>query len=226
MSNQALTTDDGEGCQQALIAMIHNLGCIDQTQFNAAKETVRTLQNHNDDSRASAAPREWFDGAGRLAWSMDELGRVTSRQYNPLTGRLAQTIEDIDAAIASALRLTPPAGWTLPASGGANLATEYQYDAFCRTTYTETIVGPISITRTDRDGRTTERVQAAYNGTLAGLVSAAISQSDYTAWTTFQTEELGCSRLQWLPCVEPNDFCQVAPGHWDAARMPILGSPA
>ncbi|MGI6417988.1 MAG: hypothetical protein ACOX1P_20230 [Thermoguttaceae bacterium] len=123
--------------------MIHNLGCINQTQLNAAKGTVRTLENHNDGSRASAVQKEWFDDGGRLAWSMDELGRVTSRQYNPLTGRLAQTIEDIDAASAAALQLTPPAGWTLPASGwtlpasgGANLATDYQFDAFGRVTRT------------------------------------------------------------------------------------------
>ena len=67
-----------------------------------------------------------FGDDGRLAWSMNELGRVTSRQYNPLTGRLARTLEDIDAATAAALQLAPPVGWTLPASGGANLATEYQ----------------------------------------------------------------------------------------------------
>ncbi len=211
--------------------MIDNLACINQTQFDTAKGTVRTLQSHNDGSRTSAVRKEWFDDRGNLCWSMDELGRVTSRQYNPLTGRLARTLEDIDAATAAALQLAPPVGWTLPASGGANLATEYQFDAFGRVTrtlgpahtalvagtptsiraaawtfyndaahetrhaqgyalgaspYTETIVGPISITRTDRDGRTTERIQAAYSGTLAGLASATVLQSGYTAWTTYQ----------------------------------------
>lgn len=81
MSNQALTTDEGEGCQQGLIDMIHNLACINQTQFNAAKATVRTLQNHNDVSGASAARKECVDDRGRLARSMDELGRVRCRQY-------------------------------------------------------------------------------------------------------------------------------------------------
>ena len=211
--------------------MIDNLACINQTQFDTAKGTVRTLQSHNDGPRTSAVRKEWFDDRGNLCWSMDELGRVTSRQYNPLTGRLARAIEDIDAATAAALQLAPPVGWTLPASGGANLATDYQFDAFGRVTrtlgpahtalvagtptsiraaawtvyndaahetrhaqgyalaaspYTETIVGPISITRTDRDGRTTERIQAAYSGTLAGLASATVLQSDYTAWTTYQ----------------------------------------
>ncbi len=42
----------------------------------------------------------------------------------------------------------------------------------------------------------------------------------------FLTEELGCSRLQWLPCVEPKDFRTTAPGRWDTAALPLLGTPA
>ena len=42
----------------------------------------------------------------------------------------------------------------------------------------------------------------------------------------FFTEDLGCSYLQWLPCVAPKEFRTVAPGYWDAARMPILGTAA
>ena len=41
----------------------------------------------------------------------------------------------------------------------------------------------------------------------------------------FFTEELGCNRLQWLPCVGHRDFQTTAPGHWDPAQMPVLGSP-
>ena len=48
------------------------------------------------------------------------------------------------------------------------------------------IVGPISITKTDRDGRTTEQIQADLQRHLADLAAATISQSDYTAWTTYQ----------------------------------------
>jgi uncharacterized protein len=42
----------------------------------------------------------------------------------------------------------------------------------------------------------------------------------------FLTEDLGSRRLQWLPCVEPKDFCVSAPGQWDAAKMPIIGTAA
>jgi len=42
----------------------------------------------------------------------------------------------------------------------------------------------------------------------------------------FLTEELGCARIQWLPCAEPKGFRTVSPAQWDTSRMPILGTPA
>lgn len=42
----------------------------------------------------------------------------------------------------------------------------------------------------------------------------------------FLTEELGATRLQWLPCAEPKSLWQVAPGHWNTERMPVVGTPA
>jgi RHS repeat-associated protein len=230
-SQTVYANEDGTGAITTEYAYTWYSGTFQVQQQTITLPAVPTGQNG---SGASAVRKQWFDGRGNLCWSMDELGRVTSRQYNPLSGRLAQTIEDIDAATAAALQLAPPAGWTLPASGGANLATDYQFDAFGRVTRTlgpahtalvagtptsiraaawtfyndvahetrhaqgyatETspgvwttyaIAGPISITRTDRDGRTTEQIQAAYSSTLANLPSATILQSDYTAWTTYQ----------------------------------------
>ncbi|NUN03861.1 MAG: radical SAM protein [Bryobacteraceae bacterium] len=42
----------------------------------------------------------------------------------------------------------------------------------------------------------------------------------------FLTEELGCRRVQWLPCAELKNFRRVAPGRWDTAEMPVVGSRA
>ena len=42
----------------------------------------------------------------------------------------------------------------------------------------------------------------------------------------FLTEELNSRWVQWLPCVESRDFRTRAPGTWDVAEMPILGSEA
>ena len=42
----------------------------------------------------------------------------------------------------------------------------------------------------------------------------------------FLTEDLGSTRLQWLPCVEPKDFQTAPPSNWNTAAMPTLGSSA
>jgi uncharacterized protein len=42
----------------------------------------------------------------------------------------------------------------------------------------------------------------------------------------FLTRELDSPTIQFIPCVEPKSFERVAPGHWDAASMPVVGSPA
>ena len=42
----------------------------------------------------------------------------------------------------------------------------------------------------------------------------------------FLAEELGVRTIQWIPCVEPKDFCTIAPGKWNVDSMPTLGTPA
>jgi RHS repeat-associated protein len=224
------TNEDGTGAVTTAYAYTWYSGTFQVQEQTTTLPEVETNQNG---SGTSATSKQWFDDRGNLAWTMDELGRVTYRQYDSLTGRLRQTIEDLDDATADALQLDIPAGWTLPASGGANQTTDYQYDAFGRMTqslgpahtadlegtptdvrtatwtfYNDaghetrsaqgyavesapetwddfTIVGPVSITKTDRDGRVTGQIQAAYSGTVSGLATATIPQSDYTAWTAF-----------------------------------------
>jgi uncharacterized protein len=41
----------------------------------------------------------------------------------------------------------------------------------------------------------------------------------------FLRRELGSTYLQFIPIVEPKDFETVAPQKWDAARLPVIGSP-
>jgi uncharacterized protein len=41
----------------------------------------------------------------------------------------------------------------------------------------------------------------------------------------FLTRELGVWRVQFISCVEPKVFHQVAPQRWDPENMPIIGSP-
>ena len=41
----------------------------------------------------------------------------------------------------------------------------------------------------------------------------------------FLTRELGARRVQFISCVEPKVFRNVAPQHWDAAILPAVGTP-
>jgi uncharacterized protein len=41
----------------------------------------------------------------------------------------------------------------------------------------------------------------------------------------FLIRELGVHRVQLIPCVEARVFCSVAPQRWDAANIPVVGTP-
>ncbi|MBX7245644.1 MAG: anaerobic sulfatase maturase [Candidatus Sumerlaeaceae bacterium] len=41
----------------------------------------------------------------------------------------------------------------------------------------------------------------------------------------FLTSELGAWKVQFIACVEPTEFRKVAPQHWDAEKMPVVGTP-
>lgn len=42
----------------------------------------------------------------------------------------------------------------------------------------------------------------------------------------FLRDELGSTYMQFIPCVEPKDFRTVAPQHWAADAMPVMGTSA
>ena len=42
----------------------------------------------------------------------------------------------------------------------------------------------------------------------------------------FLRDEVGATRMQFIPVVEPNVFARVAPQYWDENCLPVLGSPA
>ena len=202
----------------------------DTFQVQQQTVTLPAVSTDQNGSGLSTVTRQWYDAEGNLTWTMDELGRVSYYQYDAITGELARSIDDIDAATANGLSLTPPTGWTLPTADGASQTSDFQYDAFGRivrvlgpehtvdvggtatavrtatwtfyndathetryasgyvvvTSGATTIVGPVSITRTDPDGRVTDRIQADYTGTLEDLATATIAQTAYASWTTYQ----------------------------------------
>ena len=74
-----------------------------------------------------------------------------------------------------------------------------------------------------RAARLLQKYDVPFNPlTVVNAVNARHPEEMYR----FLTEDLGCTRLQWLPCVEPKDFRAVAPGRGDPDRMPVLGTAA
>jgi uncharacterized protein len=68
-----------------------------------------------------------------------------------------------------------------------------------------------------------QRYEVLFNTlTVVNVVNARRPAEVYR----FLTEDLGCYRLQWLPCVEPKCFHATAPGRWDADWMPVVGTDA
>jgi uncharacterized protein len=88
------------------------------------------------------------------------------------------------------------------------------------------------------------RVTKGGRPTFRDVVTAATRLRDHGVWFNaltvvnrfnakhpaevylFLTQELGARLVQWLPCVEPKDFCTTAPGYGDRGAMPELGSSA
>jgi uncharacterized protein len=83
--------------------------------------------------------------------------------------------------------------------------------------------GESSFDRVYRAARLLQQYDVPFNPlTVVNAVTARHPDEVYG----FLTEELGCTRLQWLPCVAHKDFRTTAPGYWDPSRMPTIGTPA
>jgi uncharacterized protein len=89
--------------------------------------------------------------------------------------------------------------------------------------YRKSRSGEPSFDRVWRAARLLQQYEVPFNPlTVVNAVTAKHPVEVYE----FLTEELGSTRLQWLPCVAHKDFRTTAPGHWDPARMPTIGTPA
>ena len=130
-------------------------------------------------SNAAATTEQWFDDHGKLTWSMNELGRVTYYGYDSFTGRLTQTIEDIDAATVTSLGLTSPTGWTLPSSGGVNATTDYQHDALGRVTQT---LGPAHMSLSLRERARVRASSARPLGLFTTMPRTRLAPPRATSW--------------------------------------------
>ena len=220
---------------------------------NAIAERITTLPaidpDHNG-SDTSNVRKETYDVDGHVLWSLDERGSFTYNTYDPVTGAIVQTIQDVK----SGQSLTPPTGWGDLPTSGLHVMTDYTHDIRGRITQTlgpahlsplpsgegqgegsvqvrtaswtvyddanhtirtaqgyqvvgtsaYVLINPISITKTDLDGRVIEQIQAVRGSgvTSSGALSSSdtFSQSSYTRWSgnTYSNTLLTSSRVYHL----------------------------
>ncbi len=100
-------------------------------QVEQETTTLPVVSAAENGSGVANTESQYFDANGNLQWEEDGNGSWTYDSYDPITGLLSYSIEDISAAAATALGLAPPA--SLPAAGIA-ARTDYAYDPLGRQT--------------------------------------------------------------------------------------------
>src|SRR4051794_2112201 len=78
------------------------------------------------------AETTYFDTYGRPRWTQDADGFLTVTAYEPFTGAVIETIQDVDSSLTSEFS-DKPSTWTTPTGGGLNLITQYTVDGLGRT---------------------------------------------------------------------------------------------
>jgi YD repeat-containing protein len=74
-----------------------------------------------------------YDVYGREIWTRDADGFITYTQYDPATGAVVKSIQDVDTSRTGDFQ-NLPSGWATPAGGGQHLVTLHEVDALGRDT--------------------------------------------------------------------------------------------
>ena len=186
----AVTTKQWYDIRGNLTWWMNELGRVTYYEYNSL--TGQLTKTIEDIDAAEVTELSLTSPASWTLPTSDGVNAVTEYEYDAL-GRVTQTLGPAHLADVGDITLTNvrTATWTFyndadheTRSAQGYVADETSPGSGVWTTFA--IVGPISITITDRDGRTTEQIQADYTGSVSGLATATISQEDYTAWTTYQ----------------------------------------
>ena len=85
--------------------------------------------------------QEFFDASGNLIWEKDADGNLSCNGYDPVTGLLSETIQNVNATttLPSGVPALSAIGWSFPTPNGASATTDYSYDPLGRVTQ---VLGP------------------------------------------------------------------------------------
>jgi hypothetical protein len=87
----------------------------------------------------------YFDAYGREVWHKDGDGFLRYTAYDPASGAVVKTINDVDTTKTGDFTGLPT-GWSTPTGGGLHLITQYQVDGLGRTTKQTSPAGNVTFT--------------------------------------------------------------------------------
>jgi len=97
--------------------------------------TLPAIPIAQNGSGTSNIREEVFDIYGNLEWIKDERGAITRHKYDIVKGAMIQAIADLDTTQV----IDEPSGWVTATGFGFHLISDYEVDAFGRTTQ---VLGP------------------------------------------------------------------------------------
>ncbi|OAI41010.1 hypothetical protein AYO40_00590 [Planctomycetaceae bacterium SCGC AG-212-D15] len=156
-------------------------GFITRMSFDIVTGAMTQRIDDVNTSLVSDAPSGWITPAG------GGLHLITDYSFDP-EGRIIQVLgpsHTIDiSGVATTIRR---ASWTVYQDGSFQVWSGQGYATGSSPNYSYTLINPVSISITDKDGKPTDSIQATRASTSGALSSSdSFAQSSYTRWTTMQ----------------------------------------
>ena len=185
-SDKEATTQQWFNEQGELVWSMNELGRVNYYQYDSLTNHLQWTIEDLDATTAAS-----LNLTPPTGWTLPTSGGIentTDYQYDALS-RVTQILGTAHLAdVNGSMTLVRTATWTIYHDADHQTWTAQGYVVVA--TQVAVIVGPVSITKTDLDGRVTEQIQATWSGTLAELqvasTATAFPQSSYVAWTTTQ----------------------------------------
>ena len=131
---------DGTGAETTAYSYTWFSGTVQEQSLITTLPVISTAENGSGTAETTAT---WYNIYGQATWTMDADGTIDYAAYDPATGAVVKTINDVNTQDTGDFTGLPT-GWTTPAGDGLELITTMQVDALGRT-----------IEQTDPDGNIT-----------------------------------------------------------------------
>ena len=188
---------DSTGGQTTSYAYTWFTDSLEQQTQTTTYAAVTTAQNG---SGTANSVTDVYNQLGQLIWHKDESGFLTYNEYDPITGGLTKTIQDVNTSATTTFDAsTLPSGWTTPSGAGLNLITTYSVDLLGRQTKKTDPNGNVTIT-VYNDAAHETRTYTGWNsttGTTTGPITVRRNDlaNSYGETLTFSWSGTGANAL-------------------------------